>query len=36
MVAMVPITRLFADEQGHARFEDIELPLTPGDPPPVR
>ena len=34
MVAMVPITRLFADEQGHARFEDIELPLTPGDPTP--
>ncbi len=34
MVAMVPITRLFADDDGHARFEDIEIPLVPGDPPP--
>jgi quercetin dioxygenase-like cupin family protein len=31
---MVPVTRLFADEQGHARFEDIEIPLAPEDPPP--
>jgi hypothetical protein len=31
---MVPITRLFTDDDGHARFEDIELPLTPDDPPP--
>ena len=34
MVAMVAVTRLFADEHGHARFEDIEISLTPGDPPP--
>jgi quercetin dioxygenase-like cupin family protein len=34
MVAMVPVTRLFADGDGHARFEDIEIPLAPGDPPP--
>jgi hypothetical protein len=34
MVAMVPITRLFADDGGHARFEDIEIPLAPADPPP--
>jgi quercetin dioxygenase-like cupin family protein len=34
MVPMVPVTRLFADEQGHARFEDIEIPLAPEDPPP--
>jgi hypothetical protein len=25
MVAMVPVTRLFADGDGHARFEDIEI-----------
>jgi hypothetical protein len=31
---MVRVTRLFADEQGHAQFEDIEIPLTPADPPP--
>ena len=31
---MVPITRLYADDDGHARFEDIELPLIPEDPPP--
>ncbi len=31
---MVLIARLFADEQGHARFEDVEIPLTPGGPPP--
>jgi len=30
----VPITRLYADDGGHARFEDIEIPLTPEDPPP--
>jgi hypothetical protein len=23
MAAMVPITRIFADQHGHARFEDI-------------
>ena len=34
MAPMVPITRLFTDDDGHARFEDIELPLTPDDPPP--
>lgn len=34
MVAMVAVTRLFADQQGHARFEDIEIPLAPRDPPP--
>lgn len=31
---MVLITRLFADHQDHARFEDVESPLTPVDPPP--
>jgi hypothetical protein len=31
---MVLITRLFADDQGHARFEEVEIPLAPGDPPP--
>jgi hypothetical protein len=34
MVAMVAVTRLFADENGHARFEDIEISVTPDDPPP--
>jgi hypothetical protein len=34
MVPMVPVTRLFADHDGHARFEEIEIPLAPGDPPP--
>jgi hypothetical protein len=24
---VVPITRLFTDDDGHARFDDIELPL---------
>jgi len=31
---MVPITRLYADDDGHARFEDIEIPIFPEDPPP--
>src|SRR2546429_8693199 len=31
---MVPITRLFTDHDGHARFEDIEIPVFPEDPPP--
>jgi quercetin dioxygenase-like cupin family protein len=31
---MVPITRLYADDDGHARFEDIEIALFPEDPPP--
>ena len=31
---MVPITRLYADADGHARFEDIEIPVFPEDPPP--
>ena len=31
---MVPITRLHADQHGHARFEDVEIPLAPDDPPP--
>jgi len=31
---MVPITRLYADAGGHARFEDIEIPVFPEDPPP--
>jgi hypothetical protein len=30
---MVPVTRLFADHDGRARFEDIEIPLAPDDPP---
>ena len=34
MAPMVPITRLYADADGHARFEDIEIPLVPEDPPP--
>ena len=34
MAPMVPITRLYADDDGHARFEDIEIPLVPDDPPP--
>jgi hypothetical protein len=34
MVAMVPVTRLYADTDGHARFEDIEIALAPDDPPP--
>ena len=29
---MVPITRLYADDDGHARFEDIEMPLVPAGP----
>jgi hypothetical protein len=28
------ITRLYADEQGRARFEDVELPFLPNDPAP--
>ena len=28
MVAMVPVTRLYADRDGHARFEDTEIPVT--------
>jgi quercetin dioxygenase-like cupin family protein len=31
---MLPVTRLYADEQGHARFEDVEISLAPDDPPP--
>jgi hypothetical protein len=31
---MVLITRLFADEHGQARFEDTEISLAPGNPPP--
>jgi hypothetical protein len=34
MVAMVPVTRLHADRDGHARFEDTEIALAPDDPPP--
>jgi hypothetical protein len=34
MATMVPITRLFADADGHARFDDIEIPLAPDMPPP--
>ena len=34
MVAMVPVTRLYADRDGHARFEDTEIALAPDDPPP--
>jgi hypothetical protein len=34
MAGMVPVTRLFADQDGHARFEDVEIPLAPDDPPP--
>jgi len=31
---MLPVTRLFADEQGYARFEDVEVSLAPNHPPP--
>ena len=34
MVTMMPITRLYADDDGHARFEDIEIPLVPAGPSP--
>ena len=34
MVAMVPVTRLYADRDGHARFEDTEIAMSPDDPPP--
>ncbi len=29
MARMVPITRLYADADGHARFEDVEIALFP-------
>ena len=32
MAPMVPITRLFTDDDGHARFEDIEIALSPERP----
>jgi quercetin dioxygenase-like cupin family protein len=28
------ITRLYADENGAARFQDVEITFTPDDPPP--
>ena|ERR1700754_2809127 len=31
---MVAVTRIFADEQGHARFEDVQISFSPTDPPP--
>jgi hypothetical protein len=31
---MQPITRIYADDQGRARFEDVEIALRPDDPPP--
>ncbi|MEV0716882.1 hypothetical protein [Asanoa sp. NPDC050611] len=31
---MVSIVRLYADQQGHARFEDVEIALSPDDAPP--
>jgi quercetin dioxygenase-like cupin family protein len=34
MVGMVPVTRLFADSDGRARFEDTEIALSPDNPPP--
>jgi hypothetical protein len=34
LVGMHRITRLFADEHGRARFEDVEIPLAPEDPSP--
>jgi hypothetical protein len=30
---MAPITRLYADADGRARFEDVEIPVFPEDPP---
>jgi hypothetical protein len=31
---MLRVTRLYADQHGHARFEDVEIALSPEDPPP--
>ena len=31
---MLPITRLYADEDRRARFADVEISLAPSDPPP--
>jgi hypothetical protein len=31
---MLPITRLYADEHGQARFADIEVSLAPDDRDP--
>ncbi len=31
---MLRITRLYADEDGNARFQDVEVAFTPDDPPP--
>ena len=31
---MLPITRLYADEHGDARFQDIEISFAPDDPRP--
>jgi quercetin dioxygenase-like cupin family protein len=31
---MLPITRVYADEHGLARFQDIEISFAPDDPPP--
>jgi hypothetical protein len=32
--SMLRYTRLFTDEQGMARFDDVEVPLHPDNPPP--
>ena len=31
---MLPITRLYTDQHGHARFEDVEISFAPDNPPP--
>ncbi|SHN13215.1 hypothetical protein SAMN05443668_10376 [Cryptosporangium aurantiacum] len=31
---MTTITRLYTDEQGHARFEDVDVSFLPENPPP--
>ena len=34
MVAMLHYTRLYCDDDGQARFEDVEVVLDPDDPAP--
>ena len=34
MVVMVHYTRLYSDDDGQARFEDVEVVLDPDDPAP--
>jgi hypothetical protein len=34
LIDMHQITRLFTDEHGQARFEDVQIPLAPDNPAP--